>query len=173
MTGFRSVRALGLLDDSGQRVCDRCVTRLASLSGRVTRPVNRDQHLAHYRGLTPSDLAIAVRMCRTVDETHRVGFVLALLHGPTPVRRPVEPSVRQAVFDLNAGIVAARRRLTAAARTPEEIELARQAREVQAHNDALVEKGRRKARRLDRLTEYQHQGRYLTSSERAEIGMTG
>lgn len=166
-------RSLRLLEDDGLRCCAHCTARLTAHIGRAVHPVTRDQNLDHYRGLTLSDLAVAVRISTTVDDTHRIGFVLSLLFGPAPVRRPVETSVRQAVFDLNAGILAARRRLTALARTPEEVEAAARAREVEEHNARLAEAGRRRTARIDRLTERHLAGSYLTRSEKDLIGMTG
>jgi hypothetical protein len=165
-------RDLGLLDH-GRRVCHRCVARLTSLAGRATQPVSRDQFLAVYRGTTLRDLALMLAIATTVDETHRIGFLAQLLFGTPPVRRPVELSPRQAYYDLHAAVLRRRRDLHNATRTPEELQAAAQRREAEEFNAKVLEAGRRQTARIDRLSRYSREGRYLTGRERAEIGMTG
>lgn len=165
-------RDLTLLDH-GRTVCARCRTRLASLAAGLGRLVSRDDHLAAFRGSTLRDLVLALALCRSVDETHRVSFIGQLLFGPPPVRRPVEVSPQQAWHDLSVAIVATRHALAKAGRTPEELEAIRQQREADEFNAKVLEAGRRQTARIDKLTRRATAGQYLTGKERDEIGMTG
>lgn len=164
-----------VLDLAGRRLCGRCSARLSAVARRAEQPVSRDACLAFYSGITLADLVVATVMTSTVDETHRVGFVLGLLFGQAPVIRPRDPAagdgayrvrVRQAMFDLHAEIVRRRRALVAAARSPEEIEIAARIREDELARDQRILSGRRKAAALDRAIDRRNAGQYLMPHER-------
>lgn len=165
-------RAGAAVDLGGRRMCGRCTARLTSLSARAVQPVTRADRLAVYGGkdgVTLGDLAVAVALATSVDETHAIGTVAALVHGPmspTTVRRPAEVGYRQARYDLEVELLRRRRDLTAAARTPEEIEDAALAREAAAARDAQILAARKKTDARDRAVDRRNRGRYLTPWER-------
>jgi len=159
-------RVGSVLDLGGRRMCVRCSARLARAARRAEQPISRDECLAFYRGITLADLVVATALTATVDETHRVGFVLSLLFGAPPARRPIEFNGRQALFDVDAALVRRRRALRETERTPDELEDLRRRRDEQAYTDGLAIASRRRADRIERAMERRDQGRYLMPHER-------
>jgi hypothetical protein len=155
------------LELGGRRVCARCSARLFAVARRAEQPVTREQWLVAYAGVTLGDLATGLAVASTTDETHSLGFVAKLLHGAPPVRRDLAATLRHAaVFDLHAEIVARRRALIAAGRTPEEIEAAQRQREAEAFNDQLIQQARRRDAAIDRAVDRRNRGGFLLPHER-------
>ena len=154
------------LDLAGRRVCGRCSACLLSPGRQAGQPISRDQWLAAYRHVTLADLATATALATTSDETHRVGFIAGLVHGPSPVRRPRDLTKLQARFDLEQEILRRRRHLRTAERTPEEIAADAMRREAEDHNNALIAKARRKEDRHARALDRMNRGQYLAPWER-------
>lgn len=164
-------RTGAVLDLDGRRMCGRCTARLTALSVRAVQPVSRDACLRFYAGVQLRDLVTATVLTMTVDETHRVGFVMGLLFGQAPVYRPAKPkppemSRAQALFDLTEELLRRRRAFAAAERTPEEIEAAARKREDDAARDARILAERRKSDVRDKVTDRQRAGEYVTAYER-------
>lgn len=151
----------------GRRVCRRCQVLLPPALGvEVPQLVTRDDWVAAYSNLTISDLVLAAAWCRTVEETHQVGYVTSVVHGQQPIRQPAEGSPARALYDLHARILYRRRQLLIAARTPEEVAemRARQAEQIETHAQILA--GRRAQQAIDRAHERRRRGEYLTPRER-------
>lgn len=188
-------RTGAVLDLDGRRMCGRCTARLATLAARDVQPVARDACLRFYAGVQLRDLVTATHLTTTVDETHRVGFVMGLLFGQAPVVRPAETTwdpnrgwyvdrgkqprqylslaahdrhvYKQALFDLTAELLRRRRALVAAERTPEEIEAAARKREADAARDARILAERRRGAAMDRVLDRRTNSEYLMPHEKA------
>lgn len=166
-------RVGSVLDLGGRRVCGRCSARLSAVARRAEQPVSRDDFLRVYGGLsgvTLGDLVVALAMCTTVDENRRVAYVASVVHGfmePTGTRRPVEAGRRQARYDFEVELLRQRRVLTAAERTPEEVEAAARRREDETARSAQLYAARRKAAAMDRALDRRQRGQYLMPHERA------
>lgn len=162
------------LQAAGRRFCRRCTAALPlSLGADVKQLRTRDDDLTAYGHLTVADFTVAATWCRTVEETHQVGRIALVVHGPTPVRRPTDPA--GTAYDLWAfeqALLSRRRTLAVRALTPDELAAREAERDQQALVDDLARRGRARSRRLDRLHDMANQGRYLTRSEREEIGIS-
>lgn len=161
-----AVRSGAAVDLAGRRMCARCSARLFAIARRAEQPISRDDCLAFYRGITLADLVVAIALATSVDETHAIGFVLGLLFGPAPVRRPAEFGGRQALFDVHTELLRVRRHLRNTERSPEEIEAAARKREADLERDAQILAGRRQAAQLDRAVERRSRNQFLMPHER-------
>lgn len=164
LTVLEGAAALG----PGRRVCRRCQVLLPPSLGVETgkQLTTRDEWSAAYAHLTVGDLVLAAAWCRTVEETHQVGYVTTLVHGPQPFRQPAVGAEGRALFDLHSRVLFRRRQLVAAARTPEEIEEARRRAEDQAEDDARIQAARRRQVAIDQAVDRRNRGGYLTPHER-------
>lgn len=158
------------LDPVGRRMCARCSTRLLSAARRVEQSYSRDFVLTKYHHLKVQHLAYANALATSVDETHRIGAVTLQILGPG---NPRGDQTQRAIHDLHRQIVARRRLLVAANRTPEEIEAAEQRRAIDAHNDAVVRAARSRDVAVGRALDRRARGGYLMPAERELLGMTG
>jgi hypothetical protein len=178
-TRSRRLRVLGKADDlssfpgTGRRFCRSCTRRLPAALGVDGRRVLGDQRedwMAAFADLTVSDLHTAAGWCRTVSETHQVGRLLQMLHGPKPVRpRDVAGRALQAAHEL---VEKRRRILTTAERPAEEREgiVARRAAETAAH--VRQQREHRRGYAAARAAERAALGKYLAPHER-ELLATG
>lgn len=167
LTVLEGAAALG----PGRRVCRRCQVLLPPALGVETgkQLATRDEWAAAYAHLTISDLVLAAAWCRTVEETHQVGYVTTLVHGPQPFRQPAVGAEGRDLFDLHARVLFRRRQLVAAARTPEEIQAARWAAEDRAEEDARILASRRQQVAIAKAVDRRTRGQYLTPHERQLI----
>lgn len=150
----------------GRRFCRSCTHRLPARlgAGRDLALNTRADWLAAYGDLTIADLHLAATWCRTVDETHQVHRILMLACGPNPPR-PTSDTDRalRAAYDA---VTERRRRLTAAAMTPEEVAAVAEARETELFSRRLAEKKRRKQYAIEKAQERDRAGGYLTPGDR-------
>ncbi|SDC44905.1 hypothetical protein [Nocardioides lianchengensis] len=158
----------------GRRFCRRCTAMLPiSLGSDVEHLRTRDDDLLAYGHLTVADFTVAAVWCRTVEETHQVGRIALVVLGSTPVRRPADrDSPSYALWTFEQALFDRRRALAVRALSPEELAAREAERDHQALVDDLARRGRARGRRLDRLHDMANQGRYLTRSEREEIGIS-
>lgn len=146
----------GAVELGGRRFCRRCTTALPpALGSDVKQLITRDDWATAYGHLVVDDLALAASWSRTVAETYTVATVASIVLGGMPHTQAVDR------------VVLARRRVLAAAeRTPEEIAAVQRDRETQQHNDALIAAGRRRDAAINRAVERRSRGGYLMPHER-------
>ncbi len=163
-------RVGSVLDLGGRRVCGRCSARLSAMARRAEQPHQREACVAFYAGLTLADVVVAIAMATTVEETHRIGFAMGLRFPPAPARRPSgegdRDRFRAALFDVNTQLLRRRNVLRAAERTPEEVEAAAAARELEAMRDAQILAERRRSDRIARAVDRRNNSQYLTPWEK-------
>lgn len=163
------------LDLAGRRLCGRCSARLASRGRRAEQLTSRDDFLRVYggrAGVTLGDLVTALVMCASSDENRRVAYVASVVHGfcePTANPRPTQPGRGQARYDFEVELRRRRKDLVAAERTPEEIEAAAIAREVDQARQAQINTARRKADARDRALDRRLRGGFLLPHEKALV----
>lgn len=153
-------------DLGGRRFCRRCTSLVpTSLGTDVHRLVAREDIAAAYGHLTIRDLRTAARWTTSVDDTHLVARVAAVVLGPPKMfgRRSAD---EQAVFDLDRFIIRRRDQLRARELTAEEIEDRRARQEADSVRDAAVLASRRKSDAMDRALDRRNRGAYLTPWER-------
>jgi hypothetical protein len=175
----------GQLGLGGRRFCRRCTAVLPpSLGTAVQHPVTREDWALAFGHLTLDDFVTALSWsgchrdapldawAAAAAGTHTLGFLLSVVHGPQPIRRPQDPN-RARLYELHAAIVTARRRFENNARTPAEREQAIRDREAEELERIRVQAGRRKEDRRAVLTDRRNRGSYLTTWERDFLASTG
>lgn len=176
-------QASPLLHAGTRRVCARCEAGLPAalgVDGRRDLGVSRGEWMAAFGHLSPQLLRWAGSRCRTVAESHEVGRVATMLHGPKPrIRDPRLPAGHHRPGRLVAGSVeqqarwlmhddleAQRRRLVGLERPDDERAAA--ARQVEA--EELDRKRSSKARKdeatASRLRDREIRGQYIAPWER-------
>lgn len=153
------------LTPASRPICTRCLARLTKAAARTASLQSRGEFIAAYGHLEPCHLIYAAGLATTVADTHRIGMVAQMLFGPAGVW----PLHHDEWAALDATIIGRRRALATALRTPEEVEAARRAREIEAYNDELARAGRRRQERVDRIQDRQRRGGYLAPWEREPV----
>lgn len=172
----------GTVELGGRRFCRRCTAALPPVLGAVVQhPVSRDDWQAAYGALTLDDFetALAWSGCGRAASledwaaaaagTHTLGYLLSVVHGPQPFRRPTDAHGAR-LYDLHAAIVTARHRFAANARTPEEREANRRQAEDLAAQTRLALRAHRRA---DAVARAQDRRGYRTPYERQLLASTG
>jgi hypothetical protein len=158
-------RVGAVVDLGGRRICAGCVDQLTSLS--PTQPVARDDRKVFWAHVTLGDLAVATALATSEDDTHAIGTVATLVHGPMGVwserRLTLSSPTAQARHALEAELVRRRDQLRV---TDEDREAARRAREEEADDRAMSRAARRKSIARERALERHRNGGYLTPWER-------
>lgn len=178
-------QARGPLELDGRRFCRRCTAALPPVLGAVVQtPVTREEWASTYAALTLDDFATALAWAgcgrdaapddwrRAAAATYTLGYLLSVVHGPKPFRRPADDTGAR-VFDLHTGIDRARRVFERNALAPEEREAAARAREAEDLDRLRVQRGRAREDRRARLIDRRNRGSYLTTWERHFLASTG
>lgn len=163
-------RDVSVLDLQGRVLCGRCSTRLASTPERVGPLVSHDDFKRVYRDVTLADLVVAIAMCTTVEESHRVGYVTGIVHGPAPVRRPAAAGYAQARYDVEQELHRRRRELTVAAMSPEEQAAEALRRDLEVAESARIQAAHKRDARIARATDRRNRGQWLAPHERELLG---
>jgi hypothetical protein len=165
---------------AGLRFCRRCTAVLpASLGTNVTELVSRDDTQTAYGHMSVDDFAavVAMQLCRpasaspeqfaqAVEESHQIGRVLSVVHGPAPVSRPATEGPAQVLHDLHQEIARRRKAFRARALTSDEQEIADRSRIAKADDVLRLNHAAREARAVARAQDRVTRGQYLTPHER-------
>lgn len=155
----------------GLRLCRRCALLLSAFppgspwDGRLL--VTLDEKAEAFSHLTLDDFETAARWCRTVEETHQVGALMGLVHGPPPFRPATEAGRRHRAVDVVLN--ERRRRLRLAELSPEEQSARRRQADIEADEQARLAAAYAKDWRIARLERKARRGHYLLASQRAEL----
>ena len=163
-------RDVSVLDLQGRVLCGRCSTRLTSTPGRVGPLVSRDDFKRVYRHVTLADLVVALAMCTTLDENHRVGYVAGIVHGPAPVRLPKSDPYLQARYAFETACHDQRRALAAAGLSDEERAAHALRRDLEAAESARIQAAHKRDARIARATARRNRGQWLAPHERELLG---
>lgn len=160
----------GTVELGGRRFCRRCTATLAPSLGVAERqPVSREDWVAAYSHLTVADLAQAARWTQDVEETHQVGRILLMVHGPAPIRRPAEGTAAAERWALEQEIHARRTHLTLRSLTPEQHAEIEAAKQDAAIDRRRIESQRRRDHARDRALDRANRGQYRTTWEREHL----
>lgn len=146
-----SVIALGNATDRHLRVCARCSARFIppSGAGRAAPPVSRDDYLAAYGELTAADLAQVADAATTHEDVDQANHLALLVLGIAACREQLVGG-RHDGESLDDVLRAARRRVTAALRDPDEAIANVTARQAHDYNLRAIAKQRSHDRWQDR-----------------------
>lgn len=131
---------------------------------------SRDDWARVFAGLTIPQLTAAAVACGSVEESHQVGYITAVLYGQPKRHAQVLSPHDAAVRDLHLLIESGRKSLAAAARTPEDVADEQDRRTAALQLEQEIYRARRTDMAAVRLRERELNGEYVAPWERPKAG---